>query len=85
MMTMMELEKRKMMKVDAIVDLNTCGPCALVFVGIGIAASVGITMVMVMVGRKMGILVWCSCCIIGLIILISMTCELAGSNDNNNG
>ena len=85
-MTMMiELEKRKMIKTDAIVDVNTCGPHALIFVGIGIAASVGVTMVMAMVGRKVGILVWCSCCTTGLIVLMSMTCELAGSNDNNNG
>jgi len=84
-MTMtMELEKRKMIKMGAIIDVNACGPCMLIFVGIGIAASVGIAMVMAMVGRKVGILVWCSCCIIGLIILISMTCELAGSDDNNN-
>ena len=84
-MTMIELEKRKTIKMDAIVDVNTCGPCTLVFVGIGVAASVGITMVMVMVGRKVGILVWCSHCMIGLIVLTSMTCELAGSNDDDNG
>ena len=84
MITMTELEKRKTMKMDAIIDVNTCGPCVLIFVGIGIAASVGVTMVMAMVGRKVGILVWCSCCTIGLIVLMSVTCELAGSNDNNN-
>ena len=73
-----------MIKTDAIVDVNACGPYALIFVGIGIAASVGVTMVMAMVGRKVGILVWCSHYIVGSIILISVTCELTGSNDNNN-
>ena len=81
---MIELEERKIIKIDTIVDVNACRPYALIFVGIGIAASVGIAMVMAMVGRKVGILVWCSHCMIGLIILMSMTCELAGSDNNNN-